>query len=98
MPDIKELEPEERECKFIYEKVTELNQPYSISACFNYLRIMTELRICNCTIHTSPPMCKIVIRLYYITLIETIFFINFILDSEYYCSYEGLICIRQSKL
>lgn len=57
-PEVKELEPEVRKCKFEHEIIEELNEPYSVSACFTLLRIKTEIKLCNCRIHTSPAICK----------------------------------------
>lgn len=60
-PDIKALPLDQRLCRFHDEKInlykTNITLPYSVSACFSMLRLETEIKYCNCTIHTSPKIC-----------------------------------------
>uniref|UniRef100_A0A182WLX8 Pickpocket n=1 Tax=Anopheles minimus TaxID=112268 RepID=A0A182WLX8_9DIPT len=52
-PEVKDEPIDKRKCKFPEERLSPV-LAYSFSQCFLYNRIKLELKLCNCTIPTSP--------------------------------------------
>lgn len=49
-----------RQCRFPDERwPSTATLPYSYASCLTYVRVQFELKLCNCTIHTSPIECKL---------------------------------------
>lgn len=64
-PDVQDLNILQRGCRFPSEFIEYMNMPYSVSNCFEGLRIQAELQFCNCTINTGPPKCLLLIAMVY---------------------------------
>ncbi|XP_020716604.1 uncharacterized protein LOC101456852 [Ceratitis capitata] len=52
--DVKDENLKKRKCKFPMEIIFGSSYPYSFSSCMSDLRIVLELKICSCTLFTSP--------------------------------------------
>lgn len=89
---------DQRQCRFPEEHLDDWEWPYSFSSCLTRLRINLELKMCNCTLHTSPSKCKCRlhsppdwrrIHLWFLWPSRS--------DKQWYCDYRGLLCVRNGK-
>lgn len=83
----------QRHCRFPDEKLENSVLPYSFSSCFTDKRIAMELKLCNCTLFTSPVECK---KLRYILHYQQDSYM--FVDKDSYCDYNGLLCIGDGRV